>query len=280
MDFATILSWSVVAIGLVGFYFAGKKKWWSWYINLFCQILWWTYALVTGQPAFLVSAAVYSAIFAVNAYKWTKDHLYVKRMIAHDTREPVSFKNTQDKLDAMFPEAGVLTQHTKLIDIASPHPKEFNLDLMNQIGPIHIPESQGMIIHNTKLDGSPTHTPLDIELIARTCHEANRVLQLAHDDEQLSYPWHLASDEQKASSIEGVKKALEGATAMELHEAWARRKIADGWVYGETKDEGIKTHPCLVPYLKLPEEQRIKDHMFRAIVKAFKVDAQEKASVI
>ncbi|QFG09171.1 hypothetical protein PBI_SPORTO_66 [Arthrobacter phage Sporto] len=268
MDFAQILSWSVVAIGLIGFYFAGKKKWWSWYINLFCQILWWTYALVTGQPAFLVSAAVYSAIFAVNAYKWTKDHLYVKKLIAEEEkRKAVSFKSTQDKLNVMFPEAEAIT-------------RKFNLDVMNQYGPIHLPESDGMIIHNTKLDGSPTHTPLDIELIARTCHEANRVLQMSHDDEQLSYPWHLASDEQKASSIEGVKKALEGATAMELHEAWARRKLADGWVYGETKDEGIKTHPCLVPYLKLPEEQRIKDHMFRAIVKAFKVDAQEKASVI
>lgn len=240
MELGQILSWVMVAVGLIGFYFAGKKKWWSWYINLFCQILWWTYALVTGQPAFLVSAAVYSAIFAVNAYKWTKDHLYVKRMLAR--------------------EAEMLAQG------------------ISNTGETMVLPDDGMIIHNTKLDGSAAYSQLDIELIARVCHEANRVLQLASDDEQLSYPWHIASDEQRNSSIEGVKKALDGATAVQLHEAWCQYKFANGWVYGETKDEGIKTHPCLVPYLKLPEEQRIKDHMFRAIVKSFKIDSQEKAS--
>lgn len=87
MDYAQILSWVIVAVGLIGFYFAGKRKWWSWYINLGCQSLWWSYALATGQPAFLVSAAVYSAIFAWNAYKWTNDHLYVKKLIASDLPE-------------------------------------------------------------------------------------------------------------------------------------------------------------------------------------------------
>lgn len=267
MEFSQILSWIIVAVGLIGFYFVGKREWWAWYINLGCQILWWTYALVTGQPAFLVSAAIYSGIFAWNAFKWTRDHLSVKRLAKRalelkaqgirNEYEPISFKNTQDKIDAL--------------------PYDTNLDTLDQSGPIHI-QSEGMIIHNTKLDGSPTHSPLDIELIARVCHEANRVLQMADGEEDLSYNWHLASDEQKNSSIEGVKTALEGASAIALHDAWCQRKLADGWVYGETKDEGMKTHPCLVPYLRLPESQRIKDHMFRAIVKAFKVDAQEKAS--
>lgn len=239
MELGQILSWVVVAVGLLGFYFAGKKKWWSWYINLFCQLPWFVYAFVTGQPAFLASAAVYSVIFGFNAFVWTKDHLYVKRMIAKE-QEAVAEELSSGR--NMF-----------------------------------LPDD-GMILHNTKLDGSAAYSTFDLELIARVCHEANRILQLADGDEELSYVWHLASEEQKNSSIEGVKKALDGATAVQLHEEWCRRKFADGWVYGEHKDEGIKTHPCLVPYLQLPESQRIKDHMFRAIVKAFKVDAQEKAS--
>jgi hypothetical protein len=81
MDIGQILSWVVGAVGLTGFYFAGKRVWWSWYINLGCQILWFAYALVTGQPAFLVTAAVYFVIFAINACKWTKEHLAVKRML-------------------------------------------------------------------------------------------------------------------------------------------------------------------------------------------------------
>lgn len=230
MELGQILSWVIVAVGFMGFYFAGKLKWWSWYINLGCQALWWSYALVTGQPAFLVSAAVYSVIFGWNASKWTRNHHYVKRM------------------------------------------------LLAEASPTVLP-NDGMIIHNTKLDGSAAYSQLDIELIARVCHEANRVLQLANDEENYSYAWHLASPDQKHSAIEGVKKALEGASAHELHNAWCLQKHADGWVYGETKDEGIKTHPCLVPYHKLPEEQRIKDHMFKNIVKAFQVDHQEKESL-
>jgi hypothetical protein len=82
--FVQLLTWVLGAVGLTGFYFAGKRVWWSWYINLGCQILWVTYALVTGQPAFLVTAAVYSAIFARNAYKWTKDYRNVKRILASE----------------------------------------------------------------------------------------------------------------------------------------------------------------------------------------------------
>jgi hypothetical protein len=82
MDNGQILSWVVVIIGLVGFRLVGKKVWWAWYVNLGCQILWWIYAVVTGQPAFLVSAAVYSGTFAVNAYEWTKEHRAVKKVLA------------------------------------------------------------------------------------------------------------------------------------------------------------------------------------------------------
>jgi hypothetical protein len=84
MDVGQIMSIVVGAVGLVGFYFSGKKVWWSWYINIFCQILWVTFALVTGYLAFLATAAVYSIIFGRNAYLWTKEHLMVKRMIANE----------------------------------------------------------------------------------------------------------------------------------------------------------------------------------------------------
>jgi len=81
MDIGQVLSWAMVIIGLIGFRLVGKKVWWAWYVNLGCQILWWIYAVVTGQPAFLVSAAVYSATFAVNAYEWTKEHRAVKKVL-------------------------------------------------------------------------------------------------------------------------------------------------------------------------------------------------------
>jgi hypothetical protein len=39
-------------------------------------------------------------------------------------------------------------------------------------------------------------------------------------------------------------------------------KIKEGWVYGFVKDPVSKTHPCIVPYEELPEEQQMKDHLF------------------
>lgn len=79
MDIGQIMSIVVSAVGLIGFYFAGKKVWWSWYINLFCQLLWVTFALVTGYLVFLATAAVYSVIFGINAYRWTKEHFHNKK---------------------------------------------------------------------------------------------------------------------------------------------------------------------------------------------------------
>lgn len=89
MDTGQILSWVVSIVGLTGFYFSGRKVWWAWYINFFCQILWFSYALVTNQPAFLVTAAVYSVIFGINAYRWTKEHrAEQKRIAARNTSIP------------------------------------------------------------------------------------------------------------------------------------------------------------------------------------------------
>ena len=41
-----------------------------------------------------------------------------------------------------------------------------------------------------------------------------------------------------------------------------------GWVYGIEKDEAAMTHPCLVPYAELPADQRFKDSLFGAVVRA------------
>jgi hypothetical protein len=75
-----ILTWVMTSVGFTGFIFAGKRKWWAWYINMACQILWFVYALATGQPAFLAFAAAYFVIFAHNAYKWTKDELVMRKL--------------------------------------------------------------------------------------------------------------------------------------------------------------------------------------------------------
>lgn len=66
-------SWVLGFVGVLGFILAGKKIWWSWYINLGNQILWLIYSLVTEQYGFLVATAVYTVVFTKNAIAWTRD---------------------------------------------------------------------------------------------------------------------------------------------------------------------------------------------------------------
>ncbi len=53
--------------------------------------------------------------------------------------------------------------------------------------------------------------------------------------------------------------ALTEQIAQNVHEVWAAGRIADGWVYGEKRDDKRKTTPCLVPYDALTEEEKAYD---------------------
>lgn len=63
------------------------------------------------------------------------------------------------------------------------------------------------------------------------------------------------------SNIELSEEILEltEKIAENVHEIWSEGRIADGWVYGETRDDKSKTTPCLVPYPELPEEEKEYD---------------------
>lgn len=106
-----------------------------------------------------------------------------------------------------------------------------------------------------------------VAVLARVTHEANAAWCLAHGDTSQP-PWDEAPDWQTSSARDGVEFALAGASPEELHENWSALKIREGWTYGEEKDPEAKTHPCLVPYDQLPEQQRTKDALFHAIVAA------------
>lgn len=52
---------------------------------------------------------------------------------------------------------------------------------------------------------------------------------------------------------------LTEAMAQNVHEVWALGRVKEGWKYGETRNDELKTHPCLVPYEELPESEREYD---------------------
>jgi hypothetical protein len=102
---------------------------------------------------------------------------------------------------------------------------------------------------------------------AQAAHEANRAWCLALGDRS-QVPWEDAEDWQRKSAIEGIGSVLSGAGPEEQHEAWCAGKRRDGWVFGPVKDGAAKTHPCLVAYADLPVEQRAKDAIYIAVVRA------------
>ena len=111
--------------------------------------------------------------------------------------------------------------------------------------------------------------PITNKDVASVCHEANRRLcQILHDPVQPE--WSDAPEWQKQSSLAGVLAIIDNPaiTSEGLHKEWMNHKLSEGWVYGDEKDEGLKTHPCLVEYNELPVNQRYKDKVFGAIVRA------------
>lgn len=105
---------------------------------------------------------------------------------------------------------------------------------------------------------------------ARLAHEANRAWCLYLGDE--SQPsWVDAPQWQRDSAAQGVKAVIDDPriTPEQLHIKWCQAKTDAGWIYGSVKDAEAKTHPCLLPYHRLPADQRAKDALFQNVVRTF-----------
>jgi hypothetical protein len=106
------------------------------------------------------------------------------------------------------------------------------------------------------------------EQLAELCHEVNRMYCKIIGDESQP-PWAEAPDWQKESTLAGVQYHLDNpyiGRPVASHDNWMTRKLLEGWRYGPIKDVDKKEHPRLLPYYRLPVEQRIKDDLFSSIV--------------
>ena len=54
-------------------------------------------------------------------------------------------------------------------------------------------------------------------------------------------------------------KMLVEQMSKNVHEVWAETRLSQGWTYGEQRNDELKTHPCLIPYEELPEEEKKYD---------------------
>lgn len=112
---------------------------------------------------------------------------------------------------------------------------------------------------------------MTVEQIAQVCHEINRAYCQSIGDGSQPF-WEYAPDWQVESAINGVNFHLlnPDAGADASHNSWMKEKVEAGWVYGEVKNAEAKTHPCILPFDKLPKEQQAKDFLFRQVVHSLK----------
>lgn len=54
-------------------------------------------------------------------------------------------------------------------------------------------------------------------------------------------------------------EALVEQMSKNVHEVWAGTRIKQGWTYGPERNDELKTHPCLIPYEGLSEEEKEYD---------------------
>jgi hypothetical protein len=117
-------------------------------------------------------------------------------------------------------------------------------------------------------------TASTIKDIARVAYEANRAYCATIGDYS-HQTWETAPAWQRQTNIKGVRFHLDtlrgGATPAPSasHESWLEEKKREGWRYGPVKRPDLKEHPCFRPYDELPAEQRLKDYLFGAVVKAY-----------
>ena len=106
--------------------------------------------------------------------------------------------------------------------------------------------------------------------IAKLCYDVNKAYSAVIGDLSFKRSWEDAFNWEREANIDGVRYVVENPyiTPDELHERWVRYKVENGWKYGIVKDEQAKTHPNIVPYLNIPREIRVKDHIFLEIVKS------------
>lgn len=109
----------------------------------------------------------------------------------------------------------------------------------------------------------------NIEAISRTVHEAVRAWSFAVDNRSIP-EWSQAPAWMQESTRDSVRFVIDNPDAGvgAQHNQWMAQKRADGWIYGASRDDDLKTHPSLVPFEDLPETEQQKDRLIINIVQA------------
>lgn len=112
--------------------------------------------------------------------------------------------------------------------------------------------------------GTPSEAAAHLKA-AKTAHEVNRTYCREIGD-VVQVPFEELHPDRIASLLKGVAGIVAGNTPEMSHILWLKTREEQGWKYGPVQDAEKKEHPCMVPFDKLPDAQRMKDTLFRTAV--------------
>lgn len=123
-------------------------------------------------------------------------------------------------------------------------------------------------VHSGKVETFPGGWSFSINQIRNAAIDAYHTLAAysASLGESAIPAWAELPGGRKDGYIEAVRLVISGKSDRDMHLAWMRARLEEGWVYGLVKDVEKKVSPALVDYDNLPAEQKCKDGLFRSIV--------------
>lgn len=61
--------------------------------------------------------------------------------------------------------------------------------------------------------------------------------------------------------LDGELMELSEILAENVHEVWSAARLAEGWRYGDRRDDAARLHPGLVPYSELSDKEKEYDRL-------------------
>ncbi|SRR6266704_4108237 len=99
---------------------------------------------------------------------------------------------------------------------------------------------------------------ITVDAVARIVHNAQRDLGYWLEDPYPPAPYDALPEEQRRPSQSLVRLIAQGYPREYVQEIWVESMTVKGWVYGNAKDPGRKTHPCMVAFPDLPPWEKRK----------------------
>lgn len=110
---------------------------------------------------------------------------------------------------------------------------------------------------------------MNIEDIAKICHEMNRVYCSTIVDHR-QVEWDKAPEWERIRAVRVVEFLRDSplAVASASHYSWLNEMWRDGWTFGRVVDLENKKHPGFILYEELPVEEQAKGRLFTSLVRA------------